>query len=115
MVTNDPTNKWRRNAKLAAVVVVALMIVAAGLLVSEAHGDDRPVYPLPTCVHVDQAQCAALLTNRWDGRKVVHQLDPVPTCTRDRSGVLQWRLDRKNATLADVRAKVARLRARLSD
>jgi hypothetical protein len=107
------TNKLRRNARVAAVVVVALMIFCVSLLATKAHAEDKPVDPPLTCVTVDQAQCRALLTNSWDGRQVVHQLDPVPSCPRDRTAVLQARLDRKNHTLADVRAKVARLRARL--
>lgn len=109
-------NNQCTKAQLVAAVVLALMIVCAGLLVTKAHGDDRqrPTYPLPVCATVEQAQCRAVLTNTLDGRQVTHQLEPVPACNTRPPTVLVERLERKNHTLRQLRDKVARLRDRLA-
>lgn len=92
-----------------------MMLAAVLAAVDAKAADGRPAGPLPTCTTVDSpARCQAVLTNTWDGRQVVHQLDPVTPCPVDRSAVLQDRVDRKNHTLKVVRAKVARLRERLA-
>jgi hypothetical protein len=116
-MNENETRRLRRNARLAAAVVLALMIVCAALMVTQraqAADQQRPVYPLPTCSHVDQAYCAAVLVNSWDGRQVVHQLTPVLTCSTRRVDQLQERLDRKNRKLHQLRDRVARLRDRLA-
>lgn len=94
---------------LVAGLLLGLVVTAT----PAAADQQRPTYPLPTCQTITQAQCQAILTNRWDGRQVVHQLDPVPTCPSARTvTVLAERVTRKNATIAHLRAKVARLRER---
>lgn len=107
--------RWLRAAM--AVVGAALCVLSLVLTFTRpAHGQDgqRPVYPWPVCTSVEDVYCAAVLTNTWDGRQVVHQLDPVPSCPPNRTAALQDRLERKDRTLAHVRAKVARLRDRLT-
>lgn len=108
-------SKWR-NYRLVILGVAALVLASTLAIADPASADNqRPAPgPLPVCTHVEQAQCRALLTNSWDGRQVIHQLDPVPTCNTRTVVVLQERLDRKNRTLAHVRDKVARLRERLA-
>lgn len=96
---------------IAGTIVLALALVMAALT-APARADDangRPTDPPLVCATVDQAQCRAVLTNTWDGRQVVHQLDPVPSCD---TTVLRERLDRKNAKLRQLRERIARLRGR---
>lgn len=109
-MTNTPRNAWRL---VAGLIVLTLALVMAA--VDPAAGDgSRPTYPPLTCTHVEQAQCRAILTNSWDGRQVIHRLDPVAVCDTRRVSVLADRVDRKNRTIRTLRDKVARLRERLA-